>query len=460
MILQHLSLYQNFQFRRVSSKWKQVLSSPQVVDFLLRIWFPTSTVDTALHIPKGLSTTSVTSLKAEHINAYCTGQAFAYARYDSWDGFNMRLWLNSVAYADGIMAWIDSTDSDVVKLLDMKTGQKWSFLPEARTRIYAIALSSSMVAAFGTGRCDVWTLSAGHHYSLRLPSALFSDIAVSGKSLAITLSNQWSEASSRVEIVTWTLKDQRTSSSFVALPPKSTTSRPSLKMMLDSQGESLLLFEWVLNDFRDHGPTQFNYTRASLDGNVLTQGTLETPSTKDYHYCSEEAVPKATNGEAVIWAFIKRQRSLVDISELMLICYNFPEDRLEVHRQVVVGLCMNDKSKSSLFHWKSAAYFLQYEDSYHHLRVIDLVGSTCSEAEIDFFYSPLPFPEDEEPHTRLFGDETFLIAVFDEGFCVWCFDANLQIFNEDIHYKEKRKSNIAERRLLWEQDREKKGSQP
>ena len=64
----------------------------------------------------------------------------------------------------------------------------------------------------------------------------------------------------------------------------------------------------------------------------------------------------------------------------------------------------------------------------------------------------LDSPMSELPHKKtdpgvvLFGDETFLISVFEPGFCVWCFDANVPIFKEETTYKEQRKSNI-ERRL-------------
>lgn len=124
IIVQHLPLYQVFQARRVSSRWRQVLSSPQTVEPLLRCRFPTLTADTSLHIPKCLSANSIVSLKAEHIDAYRTGHAFSYARYQ-WDCFKDDDWdCNPMAYADGILAWVDTDDGHLVKSLDFKTGEQ------------------------------------------------------------------------------------------------------------------------------------------------------------------------------------------------------------------------------------------------------------------------------------------------------------------------------------------------
>ena len=92
---------------------------------LLRSRFPTPTAETALHIPSGLSASSIVSLKAEHIDAYRTGHAFKYATHQ-WDCFQEGIWnWNLMAYANGIMAWVDRKDGHVVKSLDLKTGQEW-----------------------------------------------------------------------------------------------------------------------------------------------------------------------------------------------------------------------------------------------------------------------------------------------------------------------------------------------
>ena len=100
-ILQYLPLYQIFQDRRVSSEWRQVLSSAQTVEPLLRDWYPKRALDLGLEIPKILSAESITSLKAEHVDAYRTGHAFLYARH-KWPYSSNFIDSIFVEYADGI----------------------------------------------------------------------------------------------------------------------------------------------------------------------------------------------------------------------------------------------------------------------------------------------------------------------------------------------------------------------
>lgn len=459
LILQYLPLYQIFWARRVSPKWKQILSSAHIENLLLQDWYPKRDVDQSLQTPTGLPAESVASLKAEHIDAYRTGHAFSYARHE-WDCFARGLDRDLVAYADGVMAWVDTTGSHFVKLLDFKTGEKWSFMPEARTNVYAIAMSSSMVAALGLARCDVWTFRTGDHYSLRFPSAR-SEIAVSGESLAIVHVAWLDRASRRAEVVTWRLRDQKTSSFSIIISPKERGHHCMFKMMLDNKGESLLLFDLLLiepvhSTYQDDESAHFFYIRTSLNGNVLTQGIIDAPDMKGYQLFSGEAVPMEANGHAVICSFVQRQCGEDDLSELILVCYSFQKDALEVRTQVVTGLCVNADTVYDLFVWKDVAFYVANRNNRLGLRVIDLQESTCTEARTDFSVdaqsSHQRKHDDYEPEVLSFGDETFLINVFLQGFYVWCFDTNVRMFNEETSYKEERKSN-RERRFLSKQNR-------
>ena len=448
VILQYLPLYQIFQARRVSPEWRQALGSAQTVELLLRDWFPNHDVGQKLRIPQGLSAESVAIVKAKHIDAYRTGHAFSYARHGSTLlGASDRY---AVAYADGVLGWVDYTESYQIKVIELKTGQEWSFLPEARTRINDVAVSSSMVTALGSGRCNVWTLHTGACHSLQLPSARGVVIAVAGESLAILDSAERHKTDPRVELITWTLGNQRTVSFFLALSSKKLGFKSQLRLVLDDKGQSLVLFESVHDRFEGR-PVQFHYKRTSLDGDVIAQGSIDIADTRDYHDCSASVLPREANGQVVIWSFAKHQRSESDLSELMLICYNFRKDQLEVRRQTVKGLLMHAPEAFKLFIWKDTAYFLGKEGNNHlGLRVLDLHESTCSKAKMDFPDDNPRFAqrpqEGEALELGLLGDETFLVATFEESFCVWCFDANVRMSKEDIAYKEQRKGNI-ERRL-------------
>lgn len=447
VILQYLPLYQIFQARRVSPEWRQILGSAKTVEFLLRDWFPNHNVGQKLRIPRGLSAESVAIVKAKHIDAYRTGHAFSYAMH----GLNLRDASDqyAVAYADGVLGWVDYTGSHHIKVTELKTGQEWSFLPEARTRVNAIAISSSMVAALGSGRCNVWTLHSGACHSLQLPSAHGVVIAVAGESLAILHSAERHKPDPRVELITWTLGKQRTVSFFLALSSKN-LGYTRLRLVLDNKGQSLVLFESVHDRF-DGRPVQFHYKRTSLDGDAIAQGGIDVADTRNYHDCSARILPREANGQVVIWSFAKHQRSENDLSELMLICYDFRKDQLEVRRQAVTGLPMHAPETLKLFVWKDTAYFLGKEGNKRlGLRVLDLQESTCRKAKMDFPGGDPRFARQpqkwEVPELGLLGDETFLVAPFDQGFCVWCFDANVRMSKEDIAYKEQRKHNI-ERRL-------------
>lgn len=331
---------------------------------------------------------------------------------------------------------------------------RWSFIPEARTRITAIAISSSMLAALGSGRCHVWTLKTGDRYSIRLPSATWAEyFAVSGETLAYAHIIDWGEASSRVEVVTWTLKNQRTSSFSVAVLCNDGSF--DFTTMLDEKGESLILFEMFPNYYPEVVPTRLHCTRATLDGIILTEDVIEVPDIRDYKSCTVigEYLNKETNGQAVIWSGAKHHHGTDDISTLMLISYNLQKDRLEVRKHVVAGFRSNRQGKryGLEFHWKDAACFPEFENNRLNLMVIDLQQSICSKAKMDF---PADDPASKESNglsSFRFGDEMFLICVYAQGFSVWCFDPIVQLFNEDIAYKEQRKSNM-DRRLRLKRD--------
>ena len=452
MILQFLPLYQIFQIRRVSSTWKQILSSPQTMQLLLQSWYPTQTPDTPLHIPQGLSENAILSLKAEHIDAYRTGHAFSYTTYDwnsfwnSYDyGFNPR----RVTYANGVLAWADTTDGGSVRSLDLKNGHELSFIPDARTLISAIAMSSSMIAAVSAGRCHVWTLGAGDHNTLRLPSARFTHIAVSGGSLAVTTSYTWPA----VEVVTWTLQDRVTSSFSLPVSPK-TSNRST---MLDSQGVSFILFSQAYNQYGNEEPQGFHFIRTSLSGGILAQGFLEYPDS-NLSFRSMNMHPKETRGHVILFTLYKPCCEIVGSWELSLISYDFEKDRLETCTLQITDPRLAHEHGLEIFYWKDVAYIRKFRGRAKgrpSLMILDLQESTYRKARTDFPADSLvnepdsqsAFNPDEgedeydylERHDCFLGDDIFLINANRRGFCVWNFDKNIKMIDENLAYKVERK---------------------
>ena len=431
IILQYLPLHQIFQAQRVSSNWRQILSSTSTVEHLLRDWFPKGEVGLGLRIPKGVSSEFIASLKAEHVDAFRTGSAFSSAtnEWDRRDCFEYGAGTGRAEYAEGIMAWIDRKQFNQIRTLDLKTGQKGFFLSEDRMEIDKIAISSSMVVALNPEGCRVWTLTTGESYRVRYRHApkYRTFISASGKSVAFAYPKRLKSGERGFRILTWTLKDQRLSRLFVAIPNKTRAQ----SMMFDSNGETLLFFYSSLSY---EAPLHFYYSRTNLDGGVLAQGVIEIPNIKSYHDLSCYAIPKESNRRAVIWSIAKWPHNS---TELMLIYYNFQENRLEIQAHRVDGLGMRIDT-TSLFYWKDVVYYADYGDKCCNLGILDLQDLTCRKAKIGL----LPFNTDENGAISLLGDGTFLIATFRLGFRVWCFDKNVQLFNEDFTYKEWRKNNI------------------
>ena len=445
IVLQHLPIHQIFQARRVSSKWRQILSSAQTVEPLLRGWFPKGNVGLSLQIPEGVSSESVASLKAEHVDAYRTGHAFTYASHER-DCSTPRSTYELVAYAEGFMAWISPERDNQVRSLDLKTGQKWLFVLADRTKAKNIAISSSMVVVSTSECCHVWSLTTGESHYLRYSKPSYSEcfVSVSGESLAFAQFVNSIGGKCGFEAQTWTLKDQRPSRFFLAVPTETDGETDARSVMLDSNRETLVFFYTSTPWF---GATmRFCFSRTNLDGDVLAQGDIETPSISgSYSECCECLVPKEANGRAVIWSFNEGGSS----SELMLIGYNFQESCLEIRSHKVDGLGKSIDIGSKGFYWKDVVYYLDHEKEPCILKVVDLQELTCRDAKVDIPTSTKDLRTSKEFPRYLFGDETFVIAIIGPVTYIWCFDKNVQMVNEDISYRENRKKNIKKRHALW-----------
>lgn len=197
-----------------------------------------------------------------------------------------------MAYADGILAWVDTICSRMVKLLNIKTGQEWPFQVEAISAIDATAMSSSMIAAMDSGVCHVWALNTRDSHCFRLPfrSYIGRYLAVSGESLVVVY-NRYGDAPG-FEVFTWTLQERTISSFFVEGASLASNKR---SVMLDGKGKTLLFFERS-DRSPSFGPMTFYYTRTNLTGDVLVQDAIEI-SDPEYHYnLFSVAKPRETNG--------------------------------------------------------------------------------------------------------------------------------------------------------------------
>ena len=447
MILQYLPLHQIYQAQRVSRAWLFILSSPQMLDSRLRQWYPTP--DTDLRVPSGLSAKATVSLKAEHIDAYRTGNAFSMGVYHfetksfADDDGN---WSDGhVAYAGGTFAWIDDSDSRTCKSFNLRTGERKSFMAEERSIMDKIAVSASMIAATSpSGRCHIWTLSGQEGMSFQLPSARVDKLLLTNDTAAVVLIAQPTRQGRSIEIITWTLKSTQTRSFSLVLPiTEHCCQSERIQAMLDDVGCSIVIFQ---HDWTS-GSSVYRSTRLSLTGKILAQNSVEVPSSKIH--LQDIFKPVIANQSTCIW--IARLKS----HEVITIRYHFEPGELRLHVDSVDSL--EDYYTADMWFWKDTVYswtVTNWGQPKPLLQVINLQKSVRKTFETDpwpahvvffkdtdiFLESKEEFiPEESNPARRIspqiFGDDIFHIRVFHGGIFVWCFDKNIELVHENFEDK-------------------------
>lgn len=439
MIFQYLPLCQVFQAQRVSKKWQEILASAGMITSLLRQWYRGP--DTTPRLPDRLSVYTAASLMAEHVDAYQRGKAFSMSTHafpSYTDGLNP----DFVAYADGLIAWADATDCYICKLLDLKTGNKTSFTTEDRSSISQLALSSSMIAVISmSGKCYLWAFQEQKSFSIRMPSARVMKVLISDKTLVFAFHPQPRWDGAHLEMITWTLHSRRTHASTFKLKGTNPIYFET-KVMLDKEGVSVVLFERPLNGGLGEAES-VHFTRVSLTGKIRARGVAEGPRRESHEDYARRTRLMQSNQHATIWAFLrnfKNERS----PEVVHVRYNFDRNRVEydIHRIVNFdrGLPMSD-----LFFHKDVAYYRHYPAKGVALKVIDFSQSTCTDAPMSTL---IPWTEmwsqgrqyityDVRNHydSMLFGDENFLVNIFNGGVLVWSFDKDVKMANENIAYR-------------------------
>lgn len=101
-ILGYLPFHQAFRIRRASKTWFRMLCAPQTAEHLFRFWYPKA--EAKLDVTKGLTFSAVSSSRAEHVDAYCSGSAFIMVRHN-WGATYRPSSPANVVYANGIVAW-------------------------------------------------------------------------------------------------------------------------------------------------------------------------------------------------------------------------------------------------------------------------------------------------------------------------------------------------------------------
>ena len=467
-ILSYLPLVQCFRAQRVSRRWHKLLSSPQTIDSLLRWWYPGPETD--LCIPNDLSVEETMNLKAEHIDAFRTGHPFSKSTVNGVSDYLHAPLITRIAYARGILAWINPDPSDritrSIEILDLETHLRRHFIAEDRTSFHTIAMSPSIIAALDlAGRCHVWDLDhSNKEYLLRLPSAGYDRMEASGPALAIASSGQ--DTDEKIQVFTWSLQTKKTKSFPIPLHPVQSGLSREWKIVLDSKGESLFLFQWIVSKRYGASDSQrnlyddFYFTRTSLDGQICAQGRSESlPSmdtdTSNYEYRSTKISTIKVNDPLTLWLFFGSPYSYREMLsqydryasdtrplKMIRISFNFERTSFEVEKREFANPGDSYNRFVIPLIWKDVIYWGDPADA--GTRIFDFKECTCEKTKLA---SNLPFSIRESDlrngrkHITL-GDETFLVHVGPRGWRVWCFDKNIQLANEDLDYRYTRKKQI------------------
>lgn len=427
MILQYLPLYQVFQARRVSRAWRDILTSPSILDSLLSSWDSGS--NSHLGIPEGSSAAATASLKAEHIDAFLSGRPFSVKSY-GLSGLPRSSSHQRIAYSDGAFAWIDPNDERICQVLDLRSGKEISFMAEERCTMGTIAISTSMVAATSAwGKLVVWTRDEQRSMSFSMPSARIEKLLLSKETLVVLFSPELLDSGAYIQVLTWKLIDQNSRSFTLRLQVQKLRGWPEpgdlyrIKAMLDNEGGSLLLFERNL-DISDSGEQSFHSTRTSLTGEVLAQSSLQGSDLDQQWDDSCWFCPVQARNIASVWSTAKHNTDSSASAETQIrrVCYDFDKNCLKLDTHFVDAPCTYNNS--SLLFWDDVAYLWDFTDSDDHvLSVIDFRTSTCTTA-------PVVNPG-RRPSTCFnswtFGDGIFHVRLFTTAIWVMCFDKHVEM---------------------------------
>ena len=456
-IAQYLGLSCATRARGVSKDWYNLLVSYETTRCLLRPWHATG--GSTLRIPDGLSQSAISSLEAEHINAYRSGTAFDRLTVERPISRHGTI-SNSVVYSNGKVAWIDknTTTSHVLSLED----NGCCLTNEGDGEVLNhLALSGSMMAVTTlTGECRITDFAKGVEHRLQLNPTMVEKIVVAKETLAV-LHKPLTSKTVQVGLTTWTL-DNRTSLHFIPSLHRSPEQalRPcDLKIMLDISGSSVNIFE---------REAQFVYfTRLNLEGRVQAEGTLRMPITEGYGKHSEESTPTNINGWATVWSYSNcRQlgRNTVTI-EVVRVQYELDRDVLRLKEDSFEIWAVPDLIISNIFFWNDIAYCQVRSYGCTFLNIVDFSKSFMTSAFMgEGMRFTFGFQGSERRDRRdrreflnsgdmlpslFLGDERFLVNACQYGFLVWTFDKNHGMVKTDAGYKEKRKEAKKNRSGPW-----------
>ncbi|KAL8722306.1 MAG: hypothetical protein Q9225_001211 [Loekoesia sp. 1 TL-2023] len=446
MIFAYLEIYQAFQLRRVSKIWLKRLSAPDFVEAILQPWFALGDVD--LRMPSNISAEEALAIKAEHVDAFQTGNPFSMTQGE-WafrldDMITHRL--SNIDYSCGRLAWVDEHPG-LLHVRNLESGHETLHMPPNREKISGIRLSSDIVAAHtASGKCYVWDCATGAPHSLQLPSAWVIALTTSGKSLAV-LHN--AEVEERFDITTWHLDTRQTRSFQVTLQGRPWARNNQLLLEIRVTDDSVLFLE------QDMGPPdEIFFTRYTLDGSVIAKGTSGLVNrTFRSGFLETITVPPQQSSFSVCLRKldciqVEDEEDEAGTGGIVRNVYNLRNGRFQSLREPAIPYEDFRKFDGALggcwYFWKDAAF--QFVYSWRGFYPSDAFNLSTG-AKKDAYLQELEHYSEHWfryncplERMRLFGDEIYMVRVHSRGFTVFCFDKNITMANEDTKFRQLREA--------------------
>lgn len=435
-IFQHLETYQIFQAQRVSRKWFDLLSSPEIVKPLtLTPWFGNSEMPSripecflqgALKSPSGLSSNDKASLQAKHIDSFRNGTAHSMAtgKWPAQGGYNEMLC--RIDFAGSVLAWVDRYPG-CIRLKCLISGQSVSLFTPTREEIRQIAISDTTIVAMShAGKCCAWDLSSGiRDLEGQAPECIETNVGepqimfVSGGTVVAL----YHGSDETMSFTTWDTKDRQLYKFRMQITQGKSIGMYNYFVIVTSGGKSVVFFERVFDK-----TNYVRFTRTNLEGRIESSGCIEHPDIGSYSMHSENAMPVCTTGCVTLWSYsgsravLNTQLQNTNTWEIMRIIYDTNADRLEVHRHAVEHSIPRNLCAGDFLWWKDVAFFGTLSVGPGELAVLDLKAAICKKADMSdsaLIQGSLRYWENDnvvgtsEPflaHEFLLGNESFLIS--------------------------------------------------
>ncbi|KAL6714358.1 hypothetical protein ACLMJK_007781 [Lecanora helva] len=415
-IFHYLPLHQVFSARRVSSSWSWKLSSVQLIDGLLKSWFPNDQV--SLRIPEGLSSQAVPALKAEHVDAYRNGNPFSTSTLPT-PGISYPD-MYAVAYRDGVLAWLTFQCIEM-RIYWIESGEQITRTIDGAYRPSEIAVTSQLVCIrTGTDKFQVWKLPSMEMmepWSLKPSQDRINSLDASGTTLAILY--DLSARAPEVDMAIWDVDDEPI---HLKARIQEEFALTDVQIMADDASKSVILLERA-----QIGGSAF-FTRFDTKGSVLAKGSINNLYDSLY-IRSHLPMPINVNGSATVWILYKEHSPHYpeyDTSRPALsirrVFFNLTKNEFSL---ATARICTEAEDRMFIIYlvWKDCVYC---QDSGSIWYIIDLKERKIEPVHLG------RFSRCTESHWKiLYGDETYIIWAHNDEIKIWNFDKNIKIANQD-----------------------------